>query len=119
MADIKYKIVSFYKPTLSIEVNYYTDIIPTGLTYNLDLPFDPIEKTMPVGDALHQLIMTFAPYQQLERMEQLVQISEELDTTEIAASVVLPVIPVEITTPVTDSNTTSVDAANTQDTPTV
>lgn len=102
MSGVKYKILSFYKPTLSIEVNYYTDIIPNGLTYNLDLPFDPIEKTIPVGDALHQLIMAFAPYQQLERMEQLIQIGGELDTTEISASVVI-----------------TANSTNTQDTPTV
>ena len=75
--DIKYKILGLDKSSLCITVNFYSDEVPQGLTYNIDLPLD----VAPKGQQLHSFILLHSPKMQLARMAQVKKAN--LDTKEL------------------------------------
>lgn len=64
--DIKYKILSFEPKTGSMQVNYYSDEVPEGLTYAIDIPVQ--DGQFASQDLVDNLIKTFEPRGQLIRI---------------------------------------------------
>jgi hypothetical protein len=69
--DIKHSIIDFNLKTGSILVNYYSDEIPDGLTYNIDLPFD--NGRFPDQQTIDALIIAMKPTGQMQRIVDLQQ----------------------------------------------
>jgi hypothetical protein len=65
---IKHKIISLDSTHGSIQVNYYTDSAPDGLTYQVDLTLSQ-DGTVISGQELTDLINQFAPVGQLTDLE--------------------------------------------------
>jgi hypothetical protein len=59
----------------SIEVKFYDEYFPQGLTYQIDVPVE--EGSFITGDKLSTHIMTFAPYGQLERAKNTKDVSSK------------------------------------------
>lgn len=66
---IKHKILAFFPETGSVSVNYYCDEVPNGLTYAIDVPV--INGTFATQDVIDELVKTFEPRGQLERLAEL------------------------------------------------
>lgn len=62
---IDYQIVSFHKPTASIQVKYFNDDLPTGVMFSLNLPV--VEGRLPQGQALEDFVLRQAPLDMFER----------------------------------------------------
>lgn len=67
--NIKYKIISFHPEMGNIQVNYYCDEVPNGLTYAIDIPVQ--NGQFASQDLIDNLIKTFEPRGQLERIAEL------------------------------------------------
>ena len=57
--NITYMIVRVNPASPSIEVQYAADGIPSAVVFNIDLR--PVDGKLPVGQALDDIIRTFAP----------------------------------------------------------
>lgn len=66
---IEYQIVSFHKPTASIQVRYFNDDLPSGVMFSLNLPV--VEGRLPQGQALEDFVMQHAPLQIFESAQAL------------------------------------------------
>lgn len=64
--NLQYKILCFYPENGSIEVNYYCDEFPDGITYNIDLPI--VDNKYPTLDEIYALILHMKPTGQLQRL---------------------------------------------------
>lgn len=64
--EIKHEIMSFNQDTLSIVVRYYTDEVPDGLSYNIDIPIE--NGQLASKEVIDSLIEAFKPVGQLERI---------------------------------------------------
>ena len=63
---MEFRVLSFDTKTGSLLVNFFTDVYPDGLTYNVDVPVE--NGAYLSGEALRSHIMSFAPYGQIERL---------------------------------------------------
>lgn len=59
---INYEIVGVNAQRASIEVRFFSEALPGGVVYNIDLPLPP-----PTGEALHGHIQAFVPRHVFER----------------------------------------------------
>jgi hypothetical protein len=77
--NIKYDILEFVPHTGAIAVKWYSDEVPYGLVYNVDLPI--VNGNYPALEELDNIIKNFEPRGQLERIAALNQakIPEYLD----------------------------------------
>lgn len=62
---VEYQIVSFHKPTASIQVKYFNDDIPSGVMFSLNLPVT--EGQLPQGQALEDFVLNHCPHQMFEQ----------------------------------------------------
>lgn len=62
---IDYQIVSFHRPTASIQVRYFNADLPDGIMFALNLPV--VNGQLPRGEALEQLVKSHAPRDAFER----------------------------------------------------
>lgn len=63
---ISHEIKSFNPKTGSLEVRYFSDEVPNGLTYNIDIP---LENGVFIGqEKINELIDAMKPVGQLERV---------------------------------------------------
>lgn len=62
---IDYQIVSFHRPTASIQVRYFNEDLPDGIMFALNLPV--VDGKLPRGEALEQLVRNQAPRDAFER----------------------------------------------------
>jgi hypothetical protein len=72
---IKHKIVSLDSTHGSIQVNYYTDLAPEGLTYQVDLSLNENGEVIN-GQPLTDLIIHFTPVEQLTYLEETIAFNE-------------------------------------------
>jgi hypothetical protein len=64
--NIKHELISFHAPTGSMLVRYFSDEVPDGLAYNIDIP---LENGSFVGqEKIDELIEAMKPIGQLERI---------------------------------------------------
>ena len=56
---IQYKIEAFHKATHSLQVNFYNEDIPEGITFSINLPM--VDSQYPNGDTLDRLIRKHIP----------------------------------------------------------
>jgi hypothetical protein len=77
--NIKYDILEFIPNTGTIVVKWYSDEVPYGLVYNVDLPI--IDDSYPELHELDNIIKQFQPTGQLERIAALrnAQVPEYLE----------------------------------------
>lgn len=66
---MQYKIREFNKATGSALVQFYTDELPEGLMYNVDIPI--VDGQFVSGETLNAHIMGFAPFGQISRLVEL------------------------------------------------
>jgi hypothetical protein len=64
--NLQYKILCFHSEIGSIEVNYFCDEFPEGLTYNIDLLI--VENKYPTLEEIYGLILQYQPTGQLQRL---------------------------------------------------
>lgn len=76
---IDYQIVSYHKPTASIQVKYFNEDLPAGVLFSLNLPV--AEGRLPQGQALEDFVLQHAPIQMFESAKALGEASSpsELD----------------------------------------
>lgn len=76
--NIQHEIISFHAPTGSMLVRYFSDEVPDGLAYNIDIPLD--NGAFIAQDKINELIDAMKPVGQLERIAALasVEIPPEL-----------------------------------------
>ena len=71
--QVQYKILNYIPEHASLVVNYFTDDVPNGLTYNLDIPI--VDGELADSEEIAKLIEVMAPRAQLERMAHLQSLS--------------------------------------------
>lgn len=67
--QIQYKIINYLPEQASLVVNYFTEDVPDGLTYNLDIPI--IDGQLADAEEVMKLIEVMTPKAQLERIAHL------------------------------------------------
>lgn len=87
--NIQHEIISFDAASASVVVRYFSDSVPEGLTYNIDLPIK--DGQLPSQEEIDEIIRVYRPVGQLERLAQLplVEIPEFL----LAKVVQEPIVP--------------------------
>jgi hypothetical protein len=87
--NIQHEIISFDAASASVLVRFFSDSVPEGLTYNIDLPIQ--EGRLPSQEEIDEVIRAYRPVGQLERLAQipLVEIPEFL----LAKVVQEPIVP--------------------------
>lgn len=79
--QIQYKIIKYIPEQASLVVNYFTELVPEGLTYNIDIPF--INGQLANEEEILKLIEIYTPKGQLERMEALLSVEHPTHLTEL------------------------------------
>jgi hypothetical protein len=64
--NIQHEIISFHPPTGSLLVRYFSNEVPDGLTYNIDVPL--VDGEFVSQDQIDALIVAMQPIGQLERL---------------------------------------------------
>lgn len=95
--NIQHKIVSFQPTTGSLLVNYFSEEVPEGLLYNIDIPL--VGNSFADKEEIEKLIAFMAPVGQLERIATLrtLTIPEELA---VLIPVVAPIVEVDQSQPI-------------------
>lgn len=100
--NIQHEIISFHAPTGSMLVRYYSEEVPEGLHYNIDIP---LENGAFVGqEQINALIEAMKPVGQLERIF-------ELQTVEIPAALAA-LIPQQVEQIAVDTTPPTIEGAD-------
>lgn len=91
--NIQYKILCFHPEIGSIEVNYYCDEIPNGLTYNIDLQI--VDNKYPTLEEIYSLILHMQPTGQMQRI---IDLQNVIVPDYLAQLKYIPSLPAEINT---------------------
>lgn len=91
--NIQHEVVSFDLEAGSILVRYYSDELPIGLTYNIDLPFD--NGQFPNQQAIDDLIVAMRPSGQMQRI---VDLRQAATPTHLAALIPINASTIDLTT---------------------
>lgn len=79
--QIQYQILNYIPEQASIVVKYFTDKIPNGLTYTLDIPI--IDGQLAGEEEILKLIEIYTPKGQLERLENLLNVEHPTHLTSL------------------------------------
>jgi hypothetical protein len=82
--DIQHEIISFYPTTGSMVIRYFSEEVPDGLFYNIDIPLE--NGTFIGKERIDALIEVMKPVGQLERIAAL----KTVEIPSVLAAFILP-----------------------------